>query len=79
MRLTLQVFCWFYQVVCVLSPLGFLKATCVMCFFPDHYRFSITVELQWLKHWWLDYHGYFELVLEYLGKILWLQNWDNLV
>ena len=28
----------------------------------------VTVELQWLEHWWLVYHGYFELVLESLGK-----------
>ena len=27
-----------------------------------------TVELQWLEHQWLIYHGYFELVLESLGK-----------
>ena len=27
-----------------------------------------TVELQWLKHRWLVYHGCFELVLESLGK-----------
>ena len=27
-----------------------------------------TVELQWLEHWWLVYHGYFELVLESLRK-----------
>ena len=27
-----------------------------------------TVELQWLEHRWLVYHGYFELVFESLGK-----------
>ena len=27
-----------------------------------------TVELRWLEHRWLVYHGYFELVLESLGK-----------
>ena len=27
-----------------------------------------TVELQWLEHRWLIYHGYFELALESLGK-----------
>ena len=27
-----------------------------------------TVELQWLEQWWLTYHGYFELILESLGK-----------
>ena len=27
-----------------------------------------TVELQWLEHRWLVYHGCFELVLESLGK-----------
>ena len=32
------------------------------------YFFSNTVELQWLEHRWLVYHGYFELVLESLGK-----------
>ena len=30
--------------------------------------FDSTVELQWLEHWWLVYHGCFELVLESLGK-----------
>ena len=30
--------------------------------------FQCTVELQWLEHRWLVYHGYFELVLEFLGK-----------
>ena len=29
---------------------------------------SNTVELQWLEHWWLVYHGCFELVPESLGK-----------
>ena len=29
---------------------------------------KVTVELQWLEHRWLVYHGYFELVLESLGK-----------
>ena len=28
-----------------------------------------TVELQWLEHRWLVYHGYFELNIESLGKI----------
>ena len=37
-------------------------------------RFIRTVELQWLV-----YHGCFEVVLESLGKIPWLQIWDNLV
>ena len=27
-----------------------------------------TVELQWIEHRWLVYHGYFEIVLESLGK-----------
>ena len=27
-----------------------------------------TVELQWLEHCWLVYHGCFELVLQSLGK-----------
>ena len=27
-----------------------------------------TVELQWLEHGWLVYHGFFKLVLESLGK-----------
>ena len=27
-----------------------------------------TARLQWLEHRWLVYHGYFELVLESLGK-----------
>ena len=27
-----------------------------------------AVELQWLEHRWLVYHGSFELVLEFLGK-----------
>ena len=29
-----------------------------------------TVELQWLEHRWLVYHGFFELVLDSLGKNL---------
>ena len=29
---------------------------------------TITVELQWLEYRWLVYQGYFELVLESLGK-----------
>ena len=41
-------------------------------------QFSGTVELQWLEHWWLVYHGCFELVLESLGKLSYLQIWDNL-
>ena len=28
----------------------------------------ITVDLQWLEHRWLVYHGCFELILEPLGK-----------
>ena len=35
-----------------------------LMFFQQFY----TVELQWLEHWWLVYHGCFELVLESLGK-----------
>ena len=27
-----------------------------------------TVELQWLEHRWLVYHGYLEPVLKFLGK-----------
>ena len=27
-----------------------------------------TVELQWLKYWWLVYHGCFQLVFESFGK-----------
>ena len=38
-----------------------------------------TVQLQWLEHWWLVYYGCFELDLESLGIILWLQIKDNLV
>ena len=30
--------------------------------------FQTTVELQWLEHRWLVYHGCFELVLESLGN-----------
>ena len=29
---------------------------------------GIPVELQWLEHWWLVYHGYFKLVFESLEK-----------
>ena len=32
------------------------------------YQYMYTVELQWLEHWWLVYHGCLELVLESLGK-----------
>ena len=41
-----------------------------------------TVELQWLEHRWLVYHGCFELVLESLGKKIHSCRhyiWDNLV
>ena len=31
-----------------------------------HMITKIEVELQWLEHCWLVYHGYFELVLESL-------------
>ena len=31
-------------------------------------RIHCTVELQWLEHGWLIYHGCFELVLKSLGK-----------
>ena len=37
-----------------------------------------TVELQWLEHWWLVYHGSFELVFESLENIQKLMIWDNL-
>ena len=37
-----------------------------------------TVELQWLEHRWLVYHGCFELVLESLGKTHPMQICDNL-
>ena len=30
---------------------------------------TMTVELQWLEHRWLVYHGYFEFVFESLGHI----------
>ena len=39
---------------------------------------STTVELQWLGHWWLVYHGCFELVLESLWKPHPMQICDNL-
>ena len=35
------------------------------------YTFTLlvnTVDLQWLKHWWLVYHGSIKLVFESLGK-----------
>ena len=32
------------------------------------FDFHNTVEFHWLEHRWLVYHGYFELVLESLGK-----------
>ena len=35
--------------------------------FPTYFLLY-TVELQWLEHRWLVYHGFFELVLESLGK-----------
>ena len=35
---------------------------------PFTLSFLNTVELQWLEHWWLVYHGCIELVLESLGK-----------
>ena len=35
---------------------------------PKQVGLLYTVELQWLKHLWLVYHGYFKLVLESLEK-----------
>ena len=37
------------------------------CFYSQNR--AATVELQWLEHRWLVYHGCFELILESLGKI----------
>ena len=37
-----------------------------------------TVDLQWLEHWWLVYHGCFEHVLGSVEQIPQLQIWDNL-
>ena len=34
------------------------------------FQLTTTVELQWLEHWWLVYHGCFELILESLRKNL---------
>ena len=35
---------------------------------PFYMNITSTVELQWLEHGWLVWHGCFELVLESLGK-----------
>ena len=32
------------------------------------FYYNNSVELQWLEHGWLLYHGYFELVLKSLTK-----------
>ena len=34
----------------------------------DRVALFYAVELQWLEHRWLVYHGYFKLVLESQGK-----------
>ena len=34
----------------------------------DYEQKTSTVELQWLKHWWLVYHGYFDSVLESITR-----------
>ena len=33
-------------------------------------RYMYTVELQWLEHRWLIYHGHFKLAVESLAKII---------
>ena len=33
---------------------------------PYRHKCGNTVELQWLEHWWLIYHGLFELIFESL-------------
>ena len=41
------------------------------CIYTSSFRavfMVFTVELQWLEHWWLVYHGSFELVIQSLGK-----------
>ena len=40
--------------------------------------FLDTVDLQWLEHWWLVYHGCLDFVLEFLGKMQQLQVWVTL-
>ena len=41
-----------------------LSYACTLCCVnPSNDTFIITVELQLLEHWWLVYHGCFELVL----------------
>ena len=49
----------------------FLWNTCLFAFAHFCHLFHSlwnTVEIQWLEHWWLVYHGCFELVLVSLGK-----------
>ena len=42
------------------------------CFYWDaiyiKFQWFTTVELRWLEHWWLVYHGCFELIPKSLGK-----------
>ena len=44
------------------------QGICIICIIVLLLDFT-TVELQWLEHRWLVYHGYFKLVLESLGNI----------
>ena len=50
---------FFYSAVCI-------SAKCLQQT-TDYFPLVTTVELQWLEHGWLVYHGCFELVLESLG------------
>ena len=52
-----------------------LKFYCIWWAFNTHSPYSLkasgnlyTLDLQWLEHWWLVYHGCFEIILESLGK-----------
>ena len=48
-----------------------------LCHFQFWRPSRYTVELQWLEHWRLVYHGCFEHVLDSLGKIPQRQTKDN--
>ena len=48
---------------------GIIQMCSGMVWFLPFFTLNLNpVELQWLEHWWLVYHGCFELVLESLWK-----------
>ena len=53
------------RTVIILTTNELVKLT---TFWTSEPRFLTTEKHQWLKHWWLVYRGWFELVFESLGN-----------